>query len=81
MTTKTALTLPINSYVYHKRYGKSQVVDILTNMGPVIIPATPQGRMILQLDSGCPECPYTELWRTGYRYLASDYKRNLKAKK
>lgn len=77
MTTKQAFAIPIGSIVIHKRYGKAIIYDHIHNFGPSIIPTTLYGRLLLQIDSGMPDCPINELWRTATPYLASDYKRNL----
>ncbi len=77
MTTKQAFSVPVGTLIIHKRYGKAVVYDHIHNFGPAIIPTTPYGRYLLQQDSGMPDCPIHELWRTATPYLATDYKRNL----
>lgn len=80
MNTKAAFNILSGTQVIHTRYGLCRVNGIIPDFGPIIQPITYKGRILLQYDSGCPDCPVTELWRTPFPYLATDYKRNLKMK-
>lgn len=79
MKTKIAFGLKKGEIVRHKRYGLSKVENIVPEFGPVIIPSTIYGRLLLKTDSGCPDCPINELWRTAFPYLVTDFKQNLKS--
>ena len=68
MKTKDMGRLKKYDKVTHKKYGESCVMNVIRDFGPVILPLTREGLLLLSKDSGTT---------AGTPFLASDYKQNL----
>jgi len=69
MTTKQVSLLKKYDIVIHKQFGEACVKNVVPDFGPVILPLTKEGLLLLSSLSGMPP---------GTPYLCSDYKQNLK---